>query len=395
MSKSKNTSNPIIPQNGGNVNPIAEKTGEKLSPMSAYVANSPLFRRRDNGTDKTDGTTPNGTTSTAKTAPKPKTPNGGARATFDDVKRAYEAALESGADSGRALQTLATAVAYSVLKKCIDPQRKTAQTADKVSDSGNNPALVDLKRGIAQDLSLLDKTRYSAEHATHTAYDADGDAVTEIADKDAYKALTDFISDTLTDGIDLVQTAALAILEQAATHATGEKWLDAPYTTRRLSRRVYIQRADSAAYTDVETTPIQEVYRAVRRAVQDSRAVQTDPRNGYTYVEDYTPDGLDTIFYRLGKYTDLGGEDCNGNYTTGVQTVADYDTIIARLDLTRRQKQILTLRMQGKGYKAIATYLGIASGAVQTTMMRLREKCEKIGFTPSMWAEMNEQDEKD
>lgn len=302
------------------------------------------------------------------------------RTTFDDVKRNYETALASGKDTGTELTALATAVAYSVLNKCIDPQRKTAQTADHVSNGGHSPALVALKRGIAQDLATLENTRYCAERATRTTYNADGDTVTEIADKDAYNALTTLAADTLTDGIDLVQTAALAILEQAAEHANGEKWLDTPYNIRRLSKKVYIQHVDSAAYKDVETTPIQEVYRAVRKAVQDSRAVQTDPANGYTYIEELTADGLETILYRLGKYTDLGGYDCNGNYTTGGQSVADYETMIARLELTDRQATIVKLRMQGMGYKAIGTYLGVSHNAVINCMKKVQDKCTKLGY---------------
>lgn len=303
------------------------------------------------------------------------------RPTFENVKRNYENALASGKDTNTELTALATAVAYSVLNKCIDPQRKTAQTADKVSNSGYNPAMVELKRGIAKDLATLENTRYCADLATRTTYNADGDTVTEIADKTANNALNALCSETLTDGIDLVQTAICAILEQSAEHANGEKWLDTPYSVRRLSKKVYIQRADSAAYTDVETTPIQEVYRAVRKAIENSRAVQTDPRNGYSYIEDLTADGLDTIYYRLGKYTDLGGEDANGNYTTGAQTVADYDTLVAKMQLTDRQAQILQLRMQGKGYKAIATYLGVTQRAIAKTVAQIQAKATAIGLT--------------
>lgn len=308
------------------------------------------------------------------------------RNTFEQVKRAYETALASGKDIGTELTALATAVAYSVLNKCIDPQRKTAQTkaADgeqTASNNGHNPALVALKRGIAQDLATLENTRYCSERATRTTYNADGDTVTEIADKDACNALTTLAADTLTDGIDLVQTAALAIIEQAAEHANGEKWLDTPYTVRRLSKRVYIQRTDSAAYKDTETTPIQEIYRAVRKAVQDSRAIQADPRNGYSYIEDLTADGLDTIYYRLGKYTDLGGYDCNGNYTTGADTVEQYETLVARMELTDRQAQILKLRMQGKGHKAIATYLGVTQRAIAKTVAQIQTKATTLGMT--------------
>lgn len=306
-----------------------------------------------------------------------------ARPDFNAVKRAYETALATGKDSADELTALATAVAYSVLNKCIDPQRKAAPQRETVSATGYNPALVQLKHGIAADLATLDNLRTAADKATRTAYNTDGDLTTETADKDAEKAVAALIGETLSDGIDLVQAAALAILEQAAEHAAGGgEWLDTPHTVRRLSRRVYIRTEDSAAYRDDETTPIQEVYRAVRQAVQNSRAIQTDPRNGYSYVEDLTADGLETIYYRLHKYADLGGYDCNGNYTTDRQNVADYETLVARLDLTDRQAQILRFRMQGKGYKAIATYLGIPQSSVCRCMYQVRNKAEKIGLTP-------------
>ena len=301
---------------------------------------------------------------------------------FETVKRNYETALASGKDSTQELTALATAVAYSVLNKCIDPQRKTAADRETVSDNGYNPALVQLKRGIAADLATLDNLRTATNKATRTAYNADGDLTTETVDKDAEKAVAALVGETLSDGIDLVNAAALAILEQAAEHANGESWLDSKYTVRRLSRRVYIRSDESAAYRDDETTPIQEVYRAVRQAVQNSRAVQTDPRNGYSYIED-NENGLETIYYRLHKYADLGGYNCDGNYTADRQTVEDYETTIARLDLTDRQAQVLRLRMQGKGYKAIATYLGVTQRAIAKTVEQVQKKALALGLTPN------------
>lgn len=303
------------------------------------------------------------------------------RTTFENVKRNYEKALSSGKDTSAELTALATAVAYSVLNKCIDPQRKTAHTNGKVSNSGMNPALLELKHGIAHDFATLEKARYCADRAIHTTYNADGDSVTEVDDKEAYEAFKGIISETLTDGIDIVQTASLAILKQAKEHANGEKWLDTPYTVRRLSKKVYIQRTDSAAYKDVETTPIQEIYRTVRKAIQNSRAIQADPRNGYSYIEEMTADGLDSIYYRLGKYIDLGEFDCNGNYTTGEDTVERYETIVSKLELTDRQAQILKLRMQGKGYKAIATYLGVSNNAIVKTVKQIQTKATAAGLT--------------
>ncbi len=311
------------------------------------------------------------------------TPNAKTNATtFENAKRTFETAYASGTDYTAELYDLATAVAYSVINKCIDPQRKASAERETVSNSGYNPAMVELKNGIGRDRRTLANTAYCAAVATRQTYNADGDRVTEIADRAAADALAKLTAETLTDGIDLVHTAAVALLEQAAEHATAPAWLDSVYTVRRLSKKIYIQHADSAAYKDAETTPIQEVYRAVRKAVQDGRAIATDPRNGYSYIEELTADGLDTIYYRLHKYADLGGYDSNGQYTTDAQSVTDYETIIAKLNLTDRQAQIVRLRMQGKGYKQIATYLGVHPTTIQKTMKRLQDRCAALGFCP-------------
>ena len=305
------------------------------------------------------------------------------RKDFEQVKRNFETAHASGNDYAAPLYDLATAVAYSVINKCLDPQRKTAADRDAVSNNGNNNALLAVKRGIAQDRHTLDNTKTLADRATRITFNTDGDSVTVVEDKDAERGFASLIGETLTDGIDLVHAAAVAILEQAAEHADpAAPWLDVPYNVRRLSRRVYIRQDDSAAYRDETTTPIQEVYRAVRKAVQDSRAMQTDPRNGYSYIEELTADGLDVIYYRLQKYADLGGYDCNGLYTADRQTAADYEKLIKKLELTDRQAVVFRLRMQGKGYKAIATYLGIDTNNARRTMRQVQKKAEDIGLTP-------------
>lgn len=328
------------------------------------------------------------------------------RKTFEALKRDFETAYAIG-DYAAELLALATAAPVSCLNKCLDPQGKTATGRDTVSNSGYSAALVALRRGVYRDRALLENTAAAAERATRIEYNADGDPVTVTDNADALNALNTLIGDTLTDGIDLVQVAALALLEQSAAHADGGAgWLDKPYTVRRLARKVYIKSANSAAYRDEETTPIQEVYRAVRRAIADSRAVQTDPRNGYVYLDALTDDG-DTVYQRLDKWVDLGGAPCNGrdyahvvgapaaygdgggHYTADRATVESYEKALAALALTDRQMTVVSLRMRGYGYKAIASYLGVTRQAVQNTLAKIQAKCEKIGFTPEKFAGMN------
>lgn len=329
----------------------------------------------------------------ARTATHTTTGQADPAASFAALLRDYEQAHAAGTDNGE-LYALAAAVALSVVKKCIDPQRKAATERETVSNAGQSPALVSVRRGIMADLSAVASLDNAAAVAYAWRTNADGDIVTEIVDKAAAAVVDTLAGETLSDGLDIVHAAAVAIMEQAAEHAAAPGWLETPYKLRRLSRRVIIKEADGAKWETVETTPIQEVYRAVRRAVQNSRAVQTDPRNGYLYIEDVVADPdsdkTETIYRRLHKWADLGGATRQGHYTADPQTVADYNAVLGALNMTDRQAQIVRLRMSGYGYKAIATYLGIPQSTVCRCMYQLRDKCEKIGFTPEMWAEMAE-----
>lgn len=322
-------------------------------------------------------------------------------AAFAEMLRAFE----NDPRNPETLYPLSRVLAFSVLRKVIDPQRKAAADRETVSNSGYNPALVSLRRSIVADTKALADLATATEKATHATYTADGDPITETADPAAEEAAAALIGETLGDGLDLVHAAAVALLEQAADHAAaGPGWMEKPYTVRRLSRRVYIQTAESAAWSDTETTPIQEAFKAVRREIQNSRALQTDPRNGYSYLEELTADpetgALEALYIRMGKYADLGGyqtaapmqtagapaglENSGADlYTVDAAAVDGYNRMIENLNMTPRQAEIVRLRMQGYGYKAIASKLGVKPGAIQTQMMRLRDKCKSLGYTPA------------
>lgn len=306
------------------------------------------------------------------------------RKTFSDTLHDFEIAYFKG-DYAAELTALSHAIAHAVLNKCLDPQRKTAAERQTVSNNGINPAMRSLKIGLTADSHLLENTRHAVNAATYSHLNADGEMVTETADHDALETAAVLCAETLSDGIDLAQEIAVAILEQAQAHATAAPdWMETPYTVNRLSRRVLIKE-QTAAWKEETTTPIQEVYRAARRYIQNSRAAQTDPRNSYSYIEDFATDeqgGMEVIYHRLNKWADLGGADCYGHYTADTQTAIDYYTIIERLNLTEKQTRIVDLRMRGYGVRAIATACGVKPCNIFTTLSRIREKCVALGFTP-------------
>lgn len=304
------------------------------------------------------------------------------------------------ADPGteKTLVPLSHAAAAAVVKKVLDPQRHTTAntTPATVSNSGHNPALVAIRSDMYRDRKALDRLAYATDHASRLAYNADGELTREIIDPALEKAAADLIDQTLGDGLDLVHEAAVAILEETAKQLDRDPDqptdLERPYTVRRLKRKVWIKTAESVkAWETVETTPIQEVYKAIRRAIQNSRAMQTDPRNGYTYLADLAADPESgetaTIYRRLPKYADLGGRVCDFNGAETVPTTADResvdqtDRLIAAMKLTDRETTVLKYRLSGYGYKAIATAMGISVDNAKRCGQRLREKAAASGLT--------------
>lgn len=297
--------------------------------------------------------------------------------TFADLVHAYN----SDPTNADYLTDLATAVTYAVLKKVIN--------------TTSNPTLQTVRRELTRDRHDLDRLAYATNNATRLSFDTDGDLVSEVIDPSLMKAAADLAGLPLGDGLDLVHDAVVAILDE--TWKQYDRDPDMPtdmervYTVRRLSRKVWIQTAESAkAWETVTTTPIQEVYKAVRRSIDQSRSMQTDPRNGYTYLDDLSIDPKSgeqsAIYRRLPKYADLGGHVCNFNgretvaTTADRETVEDLDSLLELLNLSDRQASVLRLRMSGYGYKSIATYLGVDVANVNRIRKQIVAKLEKLGY---------------
>lgn len=302
------------------------------------------------------------------------------QATFSVLLETYASEHEKGTNTTaytQALENLATAVAYSVLKKCID--------------TSYNETLVAIRHELTRDKKNIENTIYCNEHATKLAYNDNGDLTQVVIDNDCKKALTTLASATYGDGLDLVNNAIVAILEETDKQlARGEKIdFEKVYTVRRLNKKVWIKSEDSVkGWETVETTPIREIYKAVRRSINSSRALATDPRNGYSYIEDLSVDSetgeTSTIYRRLTKYANLGGYATDYNnactfYTVDSETVKDTDELLTALNLTKRQAQVLNLRQSGYGYKAIATYLGIRADSVRDTLKAIQKKALASG----------------
>ena len=255
-------------------------------------------------------------------------------------------------------------------------------TLRKLIDKTGEPMFYRLKAELEHDLRLYADTNTLNEKATAYRYNDNGERVQYIADADANRALKALEKQSTGEGLDLVQVAYIALLEQAEKHsAKGEGWLDIPFTKKVLDKRVIIRQADSAAYKEVEETPIKEVYKAIRQAIDKSASVQAASLK-YTYIEELTEQEGEKAYRRLPKYIDTGAEDKDGIYTADAQTAEDMFSIIEKLNLSARQTEIIKLRLKGYGIKAIGTYLGVDIKTVKIQLKRAQEKAKGIGLVP-------------
>lgn len=313
---------------------------------------------------------------------------------FTDLLRQYEKEYNNDKTNvafSNVLDELATAVAYSVIKKCLDPQQKGRKDG-QVSNSGCNTQLDEVKRSIYRDKNILANIDYSCKQAFVTVYNEDGDRQTKTKDSDYRYAYNKLSQQTLGDGLDLVHVAMVALLDESEkADCTKENFLENTYNVRRLKKKVWIKSEDSInGWETVETSPIKEVYKAVRREVANNRSLNIDPSNGYLYLEDLATDEESneeiTIYRRLNKFSDLAGNvtDFNGAVkfeTVDANSVTDYDTMVEKLELTARQAKILELRMGGYGYVAIATYLGVNEKSVRDVLKTVQKKAiEKLNL---------------
>ena len=306
-------------------------------------------------------------TTTTNTMQKKQPVNEKAAAIFDSMKRDAEKAIAE--NDGEKTLSFAAFIVRTVLKKLYE--KTGVDTFHR------------LRLEVEKDLSLYHATQNLSAIATKTVYNRNGERRQVIADSNANTVLKICEKSNYSDGMNLINTAYLALLEQAAEHGQGERWMDTTYKKSVLDKRVIIQKEDSAAFHEVDTTPIQEVFRAVRQAINDSAAVKS-ANNKYCYMEELTDSEKEKAYRRLPQYIDLGAADSNGIYTADRQTAEDYYTIIEKLNLSARQAQIVQLRMKGYGYKAIASYCGISVTSITRQIDRIREKAVAIGFIPAI-----------
>lgn len=222
----------------------------------------------------------------------------------------------------------ATIIARTVLRTC--------------ANRGDSPKITEMRRNLN-----------GRDARAYRMYAAMDDAMTVYDDKDNYRNtmiapdMAAVMPDPLTDAADLINVAAVAILDigrQCPCILTAIS-NDTPYIMPAALRR--------------------EVYRAVNR---------------YIYANAHRPALRDTYIETLphndaGEITDVNYIRATRYYD--VDNITDYNAMQSmltriRIELTAKQWTVLHKRLQGKNDSTIAAELGVTQQAVNAALQRIR-----------------------
>lgn len=222
----------------------------------------------------------------------------------------------------------ATIIARTVLRTC--------------ANRGDSPKITEMRR----DLNGRDARAYRM-------YAAMDDAMTVYDDKDNYRNtmiapdMAAVMPDPLTDAADLVNVAAVAILDigRQCPCILAAINNDTPYVMPAALRREVYRAVNRYIYANAQRPALRDTY------------IETLPHNDAGEITDVN-------YIRATRYYD-------------VDNITDYNamrTMLARIRtaLTAKQWTVLHKRLQGKSDVAIAADLGVTQQAVNATLQRIR-----------------------
>lgn len=189
------------------------------------------------------------------------------------------------------------------------------------------------------------------------------------------------------EGMDFVNVAIVAFLnEEKKAHERNVNtcifWTQKEYSEMDIDKRVIIQRDDSAKKREFTRIPAKVVYQKLREYIVSNRGVRIDEK--HVFIEEIVQNENGTeeqLYHRLKNgmqfayydYTEMHENTCN-LLQASIVIQSFLDT------LTAKEQKVLDLRMQGHGYKAIASYSGVTQRAIAKTTYSLQKKAEKAGL---------------
>lgn len=335
---------------------------------------------------------------TTKTTKATTTPTKNEKTLFTtDLLTAYEKAVKTAHDHTTDLNRIANDPTVVDTMQAVG-KWATFSTLKKVNTASVNPVTMQATRNLMHDTASIDRRQYVTENDHTVKFNDDGDPVTVY--NDLHKYTPSIIGETLTDATDLLQTALLTIWTETARiiqmydpTALDGHFMTTPEKRRILNHKIIIKDDPTAPsmWKEAEITPIQSVFKAVRREIENNRSMQVN--NKYVYIDDLCadpndPDHTEKVYRRLDRLTanltavnmatDLDGKPTPTLTTTDPTAVNMTTDLLTALNLTKRQAQVLKFMSDGYGQKAIATRLGVCQNAIVTTIKQIRKKAVAV-----------------
>ena len=291
--------------------------------------------------------------------------------TFTELLQAVQTA-QTEKEKGQAITKLAQAIAVSVLKKlvnaggCRDVKYSDITTYHKY--------LYRLYGQLQHDIALENNTAYTQSVET-VGYTKTGKLkdITSKSDREAIKAVA---KDSYTESADLISVAKVAILEHLKA---GRIDFEKPYSIRRVKKDVHINldslTLDSEKVFEWrETTPIHEVYKAVRMYIYSQNK---DYKDTFNYVP------VDVIDSVTGEKATI-----YARYIIAVDSVDNYielkdafELLCERCKATATQKNIAYYRLRGYSLRQIADRRKCSHNAVIDSLNKLAKRAQKAGYS--------------
>lgn len=285
------------------------------------------------------------------------------------------------------LYAVAIQSVYSVLKKCI-------QVGISDSAAAQNK-LYSMRRDVTAAAAVINAMQRVDDSRAEYVFSVDRQGrahVDRVQTAAAAAAAEKALENIGGDGMDLVQTAAAALLDeiQKATDSgriTDAAWIEKPYTEYVPARRVsamYGKGHDSEILArarnkqkEVEIVPIKSVYRAVRAAIQHAAAIR---ECGYTYIEDLATDDTtaeNALYIRCPKLFDMGDTSTAADAAAALDRVAG---MIEKMQLQPRELAILDMLQRGKSAADIAAECEISVTTVKEIKYSIQRAAVAAGY---------------
>lgn len=321
------------------------------------------------------------TTTTAKATPNGNEAQTNGAQLWAQMLRNYEASAIDG--DGIATPEALYNTAYAFISAVVK----------KLHSTTGDTKLLNYLYGARKEISRMNKVN-NLSLMYVVEYDDNGNAQTvNTNDEKRIDDLNKVLADIATNGADLLQTAVTYLLENTLKKAVDFGgltfgFMQREYNIRVIDKRVRINDADAPKWHDEAVNLSVELYRAICSAIKADGSTKASSLK-YIYIEELCKDlesDFDTVIYhRLGLYSDLGGYVCDYNgaetvYTVPTEAVETAEKIIEALNLSKRERAVLTYRMRGYGNKAIATRLNITLSSVKTLRRRIMAKAEAVGL---------------